>query len=95
MDFVTHLPPSQGRTIILVIVDRLSKYAHFSALGTHITAPMVAKVFMRDICRLHGMPLDIVSDGVPLFVSQFWKELFQLQGTHLSMSSTYHPQSDG
>lgn len=95
MDFITHLPPSQGRTIILVVVDRLSKYSHFSALGTHITAPMVAEVFMRDICRLHGMPLDIVSDRDPLFVSQFWRELFRLQGTQLFTSSAYHPQSDG
>lgn len=62
----------------MVVVDRLSKYSHFFALGTHITAPVVAEVFMRDICHLHGMPMDIVSDRDPLFVSQFWRELFRL-----------------
>lgn len=95
MDFIPHLPPSQGQTIILIVVDQLSKYAYFSELGTHITTSMVAEVFLRDVCKLHEMPLNIIFDRDPLFVSQFWKELFHLQGTHLSMSNAYHPQSDG
>lgn len=95
MDFITHLPSSSGKTVILVVVDLLTKQAHFSALPTHFTATLVAEVFIRDIVRLHGIPTSLVSDRDPLFLSQFWQELFQLQGTQLSMSSAYHPQTDG
>lgn len=94
MDFITHLPPSSGKTTILVVVDRLSKYAHFTALGPSFTAHQVAAVFLREIIRLHGVPTNILSDRDPLFMSSFWQELFELQGTILSMTSAYHPQSD-
>ena len=95
MDFITHLPSSGGKTMIFVVVDRLTKYAHFCSLGSHITAPALAEVFVHEICRLHSFPSSIVSDRDPLFMSVFWKELFKLQGTTLSTSSAYHPQSDG
>lgn len=81
LDFITHLPPSAGKTVILVVVDRLSKQAHFSALANHFTAPIVAEVFVRDIIRLHGVPTSLVSDRDPVFLSHFWRELFRLQGT--------------
>ena len=95
MDFITNLPMSTGKCTILVVVDRLSKHAHFCALGPHITAPSLVEIFVKEICRLHGIPSSIVSDRDPIFMSAFWKELFKLQGTVLSMSSAYHPQSDG
>ncbi|CAM8994324.1 unnamed protein product [Rhodiola kirilowii] len=95
MDFITHLPSSKGLTVILVVVDRLTKYGHFSALSAGFTAESVARVFVRDVCRLHGLPASIVSDRDPVFMSMFWKELFKLQGTRLSHSSAYHPQTDG
>lgn len=95
LDFITHLPSSAGKTVILVVMDRLSKQAHFSAMPSKFTALQVAEIFARDIIRLHGVPVSLVSDRDPLFMSQFWKELFRLQGTQLSMSSAYHPQSDG
>ncbi|CAM8990808.1 unnamed protein product [Rhodiola kirilowii] len=95
MDFVTHLPTSKGLSVILVVVDRLTKYGHFSPIAAGFTAASVARVFVRDICRLHGMPNNIVSDRDPIFMSSFWKELFQLQGTRLTHSSAYHPQTDG
>lgn len=95
LDFITQLPPSSGKTTILVVVDRLSKNAHFSALGPQSSAPQVASIFVRDIVRLHGFPTSIVSDRDPIFMSAFWKELFRLQGTSLAMSSAYHPQTDG
>lgn len=95
LDFITHLPPSSGKTVILVVVDRLSKQGHFSALETHFSAPRVAEVFLKEVVRLHGVPAVVVSDRDPIFISHFWRELFRLHGTHLAMSSAYHPQSDG
>lgn len=84
-----------GKTVILIIVDRLSKQGHFIGLGSHFTAPQVADLFVREIVRLHGIPTSLISDRDPIFMSQFWRELSRLQGTKLAMSSAYHPQSDG
>ncbi|PNX84282.1 hypothetical protein L195_g040340 [Trifolium pratense] len=95
LDFVVGLPSFQANTVILVVVDRLSKAAHFGMLPTQFTAAKVADLFVRMICKLHGMPRSIVSDRDPIFLSRFWQELFRLSGTKLRMSSAYHPQSDG
>jgi len=95
MDFITHLPSSAGHTVVWVICDRLTKYAHFLALPTHFTAQQLARRFVVEIFRLHGMPKTIVSNRDPLFVSTFWRQLFKAQGTTLKFSSTYHPQTDG
>lgn len=95
MDFITGLPPSHGRTTVLVIVDRLSKYGHFIALHPHFTSQKIAAVFVQEFVRLHGFPTKIISDRDPLFLSEFWEEVNKLQGTQLARSSAYHPQSDG
>uniref|UniRef100_M1BRB2 Integrase catalytic domain-containing protein n=1 Tax=Solanum tuberosum TaxID=4113 RepID=M1BRB2_SOLTU len=95
MDFITGLPPSHGRTVILVIVDRLSKYGHFIALPPKFTSHKIAKVFVQEYIRLHGFPSTIISDRDPIFLSEFWAEINRLQGTQLAKSSAYHPQSDG
>ncbi|CAM8886540.1 unnamed protein product [Rhodiola kirilowii] len=95
MDFITQLPPFGGYTVILVVVDRLTKVAHFCPLTTGFTAEKVAKVFVREICRLHGIPRSIVSDRDSVFMSTFWQQLFKLQGTQLMHSSAHHPQMDG
>ncbi|GAU25204.1 hypothetical protein TSUD_151040 [Trifolium subterraneum] len=95
MDFITGLPLSHGYTVILVVIDRLTKYAHFIPLKTDYTSKIVAEAFMHHIVKLHGMPKSIVSDRDKVFTSNFWQQLFKLQGTSLAMSSAYHPQSDG
>ncbi|KZV41973.1 peroxidase 64 [Dorcoceras hygrometricum] len=95
MDFIVGLPKSRGFEIIMVVVDRLSKYAHFLLLKHPISARGVAELFNREIVRLHGTPQSIVSDRDPIFMSHFWREYFRLQGTGLRMSSAYHPETDG
>lgn len=95
MDFVERLPASRGRTAIMVVVDRFSKFAHFIPLQHPFIAPKIAQVFFEEIFSLYGLPKSIVSDRDRIFLSSFWTELFKLQGTQLHMSSSYHPQSDG
>lgn len=95
MDFIEGLPPSNGRTVIFTVVDRLTKFDHFFSLSHPYTAARVAEVFFSGVFKLHGLPRTIVSDRDVVFTSLFWQELFKAQGTTLAMSSAYHPQSDG
>jgi hypothetical protein len=95
MDFIEGLPSSTGYTVIMVVVDRLTKYAHFVALKHPFSAVSVAKEFVANVVRLHGIPNSIVSDRDKVFISAFWRTLFNMQGTKLCMSSSYHPQTDG
>lgn len=95
LDFITHLPNSNGKTVILVVIDRLSKQGHFIGLGSQFIALQVAEIFIREIVRIHGIPISLISYRDPVFMNQFWRELFRLQGKTLSMSSAYDPQIDG
>lgn len=95
MDFIEGLPVTQGKSAILVIVDKLSKYAHFLPLKHPYTAAMVADLYLTAIYKLHGMPAGIISDRDPVFTSLFWQELFKKCKVKLQMSTAYHPQSDG
>ncbi|KAK8938871.1 hypothetical protein KSP39_PZI011490 [Platanthera zijinensis] len=95
MDFIEGLPKSKGKSTILVVVDRLSKNAHFMAMAHPYTAEGVAQVFMDGVFRLHGLPASIVSDRGAVFVSDFWQALFRSMKVQLKLSSAYHPQTDG
>ncbi|CAM8880380.1 unnamed protein product [Rhodiola kirilowii] len=95
MDFITQLPSLKGFNNILVVVHRLTKYAHFVPLRKDVTAESVARAFINENFKLHGVPTHIVSDRDPIFVSKFFRELFTHQGTILAPSTTYHPQIDG
>lgn len=95
MDFIKGLPTSNGKNVIFVKVDRLSKSAHFLSLAHPFTAKMVAEKFVEGVVKLHGMPKSIISDRDPVFISHFWREFFKFSDTQLKMSSSYHPQTDG
>jgi hypothetical protein len=95
MDFIEGLPKVGGKSVILTVVDRFSKYAHFIALGHPYTAASVARAFFTGIVRLHGFPSSIVSDRDPVFTGHVWRDLFQLAGVKLCLSTAFHPQTDG
>jgi hypothetical protein len=91
MDFITGLPKSEGNSVIMVIFDRLTKYAHFCALSHPFKASTISTTFMEIVQNLHGSPKIIVSDRDPIFTGHFWTKLFSCLGTQLAHSSSYHP----
>jgi len=96
MDFIVGLPnTSQKHDSIWVIVDRLTKSAHFLPVHTTYTAKKYAEIYMDQIIRLHGIPKTIISDRGTLFVARFWEQMQLALGTKLIRSSAYHPQTDG
>lgn len=95
LDFITGLPALQGNTVILTIVDRFSKAVHFVALPVLPTAHETADLLVQHIFHLHGIPLDIVSDQGPQFRSQAWKAFCQALGASVSLTSGFHPQTNG
>jgi hypothetical protein len=95
MDFIEGFLKVGGKLVILTVVDRFSKFAHFITLGHPYSAMSVAKAFFEEVVRLHGFPCSIVNDTDPVFTSSFWTELFKLVGVKLQMSLTFHPQLDG
>ena len=96
MDFVTHLPRTpQRHDAVWVIVDRLTKSAHFLVVRMTFTLEEFCRLYIREIVRLHGVPVSIISYRDPRFTAQFWKSFQKAMGTQLSMSIAFHPQTDG
>ncbi|KAL0554363.1 hypothetical protein IC582_008282 [Cucumis melo] len=96
MDFITGLPRTlRGFTVIWVVVDRLTKSAHFVPGKSTYTASKWAQLYMSEIVRLHGVPVSIVSDRDARFTSKFWKGLQTAMGSRLDFSTAFHPQTDG
>ena len=96
LDLITGLPRSRsGNDAIVVFVCRLTKMVHYVATTTTVTAPQLATLFMREVVRLHGVPEAILSDRDPRFTAHFWRAFWEQLGTTLTMSTAYHPQTDG
>jgi len=96
MHFVTHLPRFvRGHDSIWIIVDRLTKCAHFLPINQKMSMDKLADLYVREVVRLHKVPTSIVSDRDQRFTSRFWQSLQNALGTQLRMSSGYHPQTDG
>ena len=96
MDFVTHFPRTQRRhDVVWVIVDQLTKSTHFLAMRMTFTLEKFCRLYIREIVWLHGVPVSIVSDRDPRITAHFWKSFQKAMGTQLTMSTTFHPQTDG
>nr|GFB06744.1 putative reverse transcriptase domain-containing protein [Tanacetum cinerariifolium] len=96
MDFITKLPKSsQGYDAIWVIVDRLTKSAIFTPIREIDPMVKLARIYLKEVFTRHGIPVSIISDRDPRFVSNFWRSLQNTLGTKLDMSTAYHPETDG
>jgi hypothetical protein len=96
MDFITGLPiMNKQHDSIMVVVDKLTKAAHFVLVKTTHTTANIAESFVKEIARLHGIPRTIVSGIYTKVTSNFWRGFFKGFGTNLNFSTTYHPQTDG
>ena len=96
MDFVFKLPPTtQRHDGIWVVVDQLTKSAHFLPIREKFSPQKLPELFMNHIVSLHGVPVSIISDRDPRFSSRFWKGLMKELGVRLNLSTTFHPQTDG
>jgi len=93
-DFITDLPESEGATIILVVVDRFIKMAHFIPIKKK-DSPTVAQAYLENVWKYHGFPEDVVSDRDSTFTGSFFTDLYNYWGIKRSMSTAYHPQTDG
>ena len=96
LDFITGLPKTiKQHDSIMVVVDKLSKAAHFIPVKSTFKAINIADIFMKEIFRLHGIPKVVISDRDVKFTGNFWKSLFKGLDTQLNFSTAYHPQTDG
>ena len=96
MDFVTHLPrTSRGHDAVSVIVDRLTKSTHFLVVRMTLTLEEFCRLYIREIIRLHGVPVSIVSNRDPRFTTHFWKSFQLAMGTQLMMRTAFHPHTNG
>src|SRR5882724_5787210 len=95
VDLITELPRSHGYDTIMVIVDRLSKRAHAILTTSDVTASGIAQLFRDHVWKLHGLPEEVISNRGTQFVSNFTRSLSQLLKIRITVSTAYHPQTDG
>jgi len=95
MDFITDLPLSEGSDAVLIVIDRLTKMAHFIPSAKDMNARQFQETFMREIFRLHGLPRDIITDRGSIFTSDLWKETTKRLGIERRLSTAFHQQTDG
>jgi transposase InsO family protein len=93
LDYLTHLHESNGFNSVLIVVDHLTRMAHFLPCTETATAEETATLFLHGVYRLHGLPRVLVTDRDPKFVSGFWQTLWRRLGTRLNMSSSRHPET--
>ena len=95
VDFIVELPESSGHDAVMVVVDSVTKRAHFISTLTTITAAGTARLFLQHVWRHHGLPRRVVSDRGPQFVAEFTRELYRLLDIKLAATTAFHPQGDG
>jgi hypothetical protein len=95
MEFITGLPEVEGSNALWVIVDRLTKMAHFVACKDTMGPKDLAEGFIAHIVRTHGLPNNIISDRGSLFTSKFWKQIMEAMGTTRNLSTAFYPETDG
>jgi len=95
MDFVVELPLSSRHDAVITVVDSVSKRVHFIPMYTTVTAEGVARLFLYQVWKLHGLPKCVVSDHGPQFIAHFTRELYCLLGIKLASSTAWHPQTNG
>ena len=93
-DIIIDLPESNRFTAIIVFIGKLSKMVHLVGCKKEVTAMEYTQIFVDNVFQLHGLPKVIISDRDPHFTSKFWRALFDLLGTDLWFSTTFHPQTD-
>ena len=94
-DLITQLPKSAGYDAIFVVVDRLTKQAHFLPTTSEVDAPEIAELFLNGIWKLHGTPCEVISDRGPQFTAKFLRQVFRCLGIKSALTTAYHPQADG
>ena len=96
LDFLVGLPLTRRKhDSVWVVIDRLTKLDHFLSVRTDYSLDKLAELYIKEIVRLHGIPISIISDRDPRFTLRFWGKLQEALGTRLNFSTTFHPQTDG
>jgi hypothetical protein len=95
MDFINVLPRNENKEVIMVIIDKFTKFDYFIPLTHPYTTIEVTRVFLKNIYKLHELPIKIITDRDSIFISLFWKELMGKLEVKLNISNAYHSQIDG